>query len=124
MLLVLLMPLLLSLPVGAQALHFSTDPCFCSARLAWRGPPQGLGRGGNDCGGCHACQKLDFSLRATGLCISVSLVRCATPPQDFNQQHMQANGGVGVYEPMDPALLPPMQLVLSRCPSDSGKVRR
>ncbi|CAI7902148.1 unnamed protein product [Closterium sp. NIES-53] len=40
---------------------------------------------------------------------------------DFNQPHLEAHG-YGVYQPMDPALLPPLQIIFAANPSDSGHV--
>jgi glucuronokinase len=40
---------------------------------------------------------------------------------DFDQQHMEASG-CGIYESLDPALLPRLWLVWCDNPSDSGRV--
>ncbi|CAI5466083.1 unnamed protein product [Closterium sp. Yama58-4] len=40
---------------------------------------------------------------------------------DFNKPHLDAHG-FGVYHPMDPALLPPLQIIFAANPSDSGHV--
>lgn len=40
---------------------------------------------------------------------------------DFDQQHMEAHG-CGVYESLDPALLPRLWLIYCDNPSDSGRV--
>ncbi|CAI5948459.1 unnamed protein product [Closterium sp. NIES-65] len=40
---------------------------------------------------------------------------------DFNQPHLDAHG-YGMYQPMNPALLPPLQIIFAANPSDSGHV--
>jgi glucuronokinase len=40
---------------------------------------------------------------------------------DFDKQHMEASG-CGIYESLDPALLPRLWLVWCDNPSDSGRV--
>ncbi|CAI5509066.1 unnamed protein product [Closterium sp. Naga37s-1] len=40
---------------------------------------------------------------------------------DFNRPHLEAHG-YGMYQPMDPALLPPLQVIFAANPSDSGHV--
>ncbi|GAQ91706.1 GHMP kinase family protein [Klebsormidium nitens] len=40
---------------------------------------------------------------------------------DFEREHL-AKTGNGIYTPLDPALLPALQLIYARNPSDSGKV--
>ncbi|GJP34895.1 hypothetical protein CLOM_g19377 [Closterium sp. NIES-68] len=40
---------------------------------------------------------------------------------DFNRAHLDAHG-YGIYEPMDPALLPPLHVIFAANPSDSGQV--
>lgn len=41
---------------------------------------------------------------------------------DFNQQHMQAHQGCGLYQSLHPELLPRLWLIFCDNPSDSGKV--
>ncbi len=42
---------------------------------------------------------------------------------DFDEQYMAGSGGVGRYTRLDPSLLPPLHLMYSSHPSESGKVR-
>ena len=41
---------------------------------------------------------------------------------DFDEQYMAGSGGVGRYSRLDPALLPPLHLMYSSHPKESGKV--
>lgn len=41
---------------------------------------------------------------------------------DFNKDYMQAHGGAGAYESLDPGLLPRLWLIYCDNPSDSGRV--
>ncbi|KAG2493174.1 hypothetical protein HYH03_008596 [Edaphochlamys debaryana] len=41
---------------------------------------------------------------------------------DFDAAHMKAHGGAGRYTRLDPALLPPLHIMYSENPSESGKV--
>ncbi|CAI5478492.1 unnamed protein product [Closterium sp. Yama58-4] len=40
---------------------------------------------------------------------------------DFESEHLDKHG-YGIYQPMDPALLPPLQIIYAANPSDSGNV--